>query len=62
MTYNFDPELWHDNHLALLEERRRLGELDEAAFEAAVEALDRELDAMVARLDGTYQLPPGPER
>lgn len=62
MTYNFDPDLWYENHLAILEERRERGELDDAGFEAAVEALDRELDAMVARLDGTYELPPAPKR
>jgi thiamine biosynthesis lipoprotein ApbE len=62
MTYNFDPERWYENHLALLERGRRLGELDEGAFEDAVAALDREYEAMVARLDGTYQIPAEPQR
>ena len=57
MTYNFDPEKWLENHRALLEDRRRRGEIDDAAFEKAVADLEREHAAMVARLDGTYQLP-----
>ena len=57
MTYNFDPELWYDNHLALLEGRHASGQLDDEAYRDELEKLDREYDAMVARLDGTYQLP-----
>jgi hypothetical protein len=57
MTYNFDPERWYEDRLARLEHRRRQGELDDDAFEDAVAALDREHEALVARLDGTYQLP-----
>lgn len=57
MTYNFDPELWYENHLALLERRRAAGELGDAAYAEALEKLDREYEAMLARLDGTYQLP-----
>lgn len=62
LTYNFDPDLWYENHLALLEQRRERGELDGEAFEAALAELDREHEAMVARLDGTYQIPKGPDR
>jgi hypothetical protein len=62
MTYNFDPELWYENHLALLERRHREGELDDAAFEAAAAQLDRDHEAMLARLDGTYQIPKERER
>lgn len=57
MTYNFDPDQWYENHLALLESQHRKGELDDAAFESALEKLDRDYDALVDRLDGTYQLP-----
>ena len=62
MTYNFDPERWYENHLALLEQRRRLGELDDRAFEEALAELDREHEAMLARLDGTYEIPKAPGR
>ncbi|MBN1771461.1 MAG: hypothetical protein JXB32_09380 [Deltaproteobacteria bacterium] len=57
MTYNFDPDRWYENHRELLEERRRKGELDEAAFAAELDELDRRHAEMVRRLDGTYQLP-----
>jgi hypothetical protein len=57
MTYNFDPDRWYDNHRALLEERRTAGELDELAFREAMDQLNAEHDEMVARLDGTYELP-----
>ncbi len=57
MTYNFDPERWLENHRELLEERRRRGELDEAAFAAELAELERRFREMVDRLDGTYELP-----
>jgi hypothetical protein len=57
MTYNFDPDRWYDNHRALLEERRNAGEFDERAFREAMDRLNAEHDEMVARLDGTYELP-----
>ena len=56
MTYNFDPDRWYDNNLAVLEERRRRAELDEAAFKAAVAELDAQYDEMVDRLDHSYML------
>lgn len=58
MTYNFDPERWHDAHLAALQARRERGELDEAAFEAERAELARRYEELVERLDGTYQMPP----
>ena len=57
MTYNFDPEKWYENHRAVLEERRRRGELDDVRLARELEELDRRLEEMVQRLDGTYQLP-----
>lgn len=57
MTYNFDPDRWYEDHRALLEAKKEAGELDAASFDAAVEELDRDYDAMVARLDGTYEIP-----
>jgi hypothetical protein len=57
VTYNFDADQWLENHRALLEERRRKGELDERAFAEASAELERRYDDMVRRLDGTYQLP-----
>ena len=59
MTYNFDPDRWYDNELAVLKERLRTGELDAQKYEAAVADLDRRYDEMVDRLDGSYQIPKG---
>lgn len=56
MTYNFDPDRWYEDQRRLLEMRRLEGTLDEAAFDTASEDLDRRYEAMLARLDGTYQL------
>jgi len=57
MTYNFDPDRWYEDHRALLEAKKAAGDLDDKSFDEAVDTLDREYDAMVVRLDGTYQLP-----
>ena len=59
MTYNFDPDRWYDNELAVLKERLRNGELNSREYDAAVEDLDRRHDEMVDRLDGSYQIPKG---
>lgn len=57
MTYNFDPDTWLATNRAALKARRDRGELDAAAFAAELEDLDRRYDEMVARLDGTYEIP-----
>jgi len=56
MTYNFDPDRWFDDQRRLLELRRRDGTLDEPAFAEAASELERLYDAMIERLDRTYQL------
>jgi hypothetical protein len=57
MTYNFDPDRWYDNELAVLKERLRTAELGAQEYEAAVADLDRRFDEMLERLDGSYQIP-----
>ena len=59
MTYNFDPDTWLQANRAALEARRDRGEIDDDAFGAALADLDRRYDELVARLDGTYQIPSG---
>ena len=59
MTYNFDPDRWYDNELAVLKERRRTGELNDQDYKQAVDVLDRRYDEMVDRLNGSYQIPKG---
>jgi hypothetical protein len=56
MTYNFDPDRWYEDQQRLLARRREDGTLDEAAFEKAALELERRYEAMLARLDRTYQL------
>ena len=58
MTYNFDPDRWLETHQAVLEARRARGELDDAGLAAELAELDRRYEEMVARLDGTYVIPP----
>jgi len=57
MTYNFDPEGWLERNRAALEARRHRGEIDDDAYRAELAELDRRYDEMVARLDGTFQIP-----
>jgi hypothetical protein len=57
MTYNFDPDRWYENELAVLKARFKAGELSAQKYEEAVNDLDRRHDEMLDRLDGTYQIP-----
>jgi hypothetical protein len=57
MTYNFDPDRWYDNELAVLKARCKSGEISAREYEDAVADLDRRYDEMLDRLDGTYQIP-----
>jgi uncharacterized protein (TIGR02118 family) len=59
MTYNFDPDRWYDNELAVLKEDRRTGKLSAQEYDAAVDDLDRRYDEMMDRLDGSYLIPKG---
>jgi len=57
VTYNFDAEKWYENQVALLEGRRHRGELDDAAFAAALEDLGRRYEEMTDRLNRSFELP-----
>jgi hypothetical protein len=57
VTYNFDPDAWFENQRAVLAARREKGELDEEAFEAALEELEQRYEQMLERLDGSYRMP-----
>jgi hypothetical protein len=57
VTYNFDPEKWYENQRALIEKRRRSGELSESELEEALDELDRRFDELWQRLDGTFDIP-----
>lgn len=62
MTYNFDPDRWYEMHYTALTTRRESGELEPAAFEAALAELDRRHAEMWHRLDGAYQIPAAAEQ
>jgi len=57
MTYNFDPDRWLEAHRAALQARKDRGEIAGIEFEEAMADLDRRYEEMVARLDGTYEIP-----
>ena len=57
MTYNFDPERWYENEYAALKALHKKGDLADVEFEKACSDLLDRYEEMVARLDGTYQLP-----
>ncbi len=58
MTYNFDPDKWYDNELFLIQSRLKTGEIEQNKYDNTVEILDKKLEEMWKRLDGTYQIKP----
>ena len=56
MTYNFDPDKWYDNELYLIQSQLKTSEINQNKYDEAVEILDKKLEEMWARLDGTYQI------
>jgi hypothetical protein len=56
VTYNFDADRWFELRRQRLLARRQAGELDDRALAEALERLERELDAMQDRLDGSFQV------
>jgi hypothetical protein len=57
MTYNFDPDRWYEDERGILDSRYQAGKINELQYKADVSDLDRRYDEMIARLDGTYQIP-----
>ncbi len=56
MTYNFDPDRWYDNELAVIHAKYSAGQLTEQEYDLAVRELDKKHEAMWKRLDGSYQV------
>ena len=56
MTYNFDPDKWYDNELYLIQSKLKTSQITQNEYDEAVEILDKKLEEMWERLDGTYQL------
>ncbi len=57
MTYNFDPDEWHDRERNVLLAQFQAGELTQPALDTALEDLEKRYQEMWDRLDGTYRLP-----
>jgi len=57
MTYNFDPDRWYADELAMLKRKLAAGSIRPEKFDQAVLDLDHRYDEMVAKLDGTYLIP-----
>ena len=58
MTYNFDPDKWYDNELFLIQSQLKTGQIMQNQYDEAVEILDKKLEEMWKRLDGSYQIDP----
>lgn len=58
MTYNFDPDKWYDNELFLIQSKLKTDKITQKEYNDVVEILDKKLEAMWTRLDGTYQIKP----
>ncbi len=58
MTYNFDPDKWYADELFLIHSKLKTGKITQKDYDEAVETLDKKLDEMWKRLNGTYQINP----
>jgi len=56
MTYNFDPDNWYASERLILERKYKSGEMTQQEFNSALEELEKRLEEMWNRLDGTYQI------
>jgi hypothetical protein len=56
MTYNFDPDQWHESELAVIRLSYEAGKITLQEYEKAEKALDKRLDDMWRRIDGTYRI------
>ena len=57
VTYNFDPEAWFARLRTVLEVRLARGDIDAETFRDSIDDLERRYEEMVARLDGTSEIP-----
>jgi hypothetical protein len=56
VTYNFDPDKWCENERLRVEMKLRSGEMTPEDAKAALVEIERRYDAMLKRLDGTFQV------
>ena len=62
MTYNFDPERWHENEYSALEILHNNGDISDGEFKERCVNLLKRYEEMLSRLDGTYQISQEGER
>ncbi len=56
MTYNFDPDKWYADELFLIKLKLKTTKITQSEYNEAVEILDKKLEEMWKRLDGSYQI------
>jgi hypothetical protein len=56
MTYNFDPERWYENEVAVLRSKYQAGEIDRRELRLREAELEARLDEIWRRLDPSYQV------
>ncbi len=56
MTYNFDPDKWHEDELFMIQTKLKTGKITQEEYDLAVSELDQKLEDMWKRLDGTYRV------
>jgi hypothetical protein len=60
MTYNFDPERWHQNEYSALVTLYKNIEITDSEYKEQSSILQKRYEEMSSRWDGTYQLPQKP--
>lgn len=58
MTYNFDPDKWLDNEIAILQTRHKKGDLTQEELNLTVADLEKKHQEMWNRLDPSYRINP----
>ena len=56
MTYNFDPDKWYDDELFLIKSQLKTVKITQNEYDEAAKILDKKLEEMWKRLDGTYKI------
>ena len=57
MTFNFDPERWHEKEYSALEIPHEKGRITDIEFKGQCSKILKRYEEMLSRLDGTYQIP-----
>jgi hypothetical protein len=53
MTYNFDPDQWVERELAVIRASCKAGKITRQEYEKAEKTLDKRLEDMWKRIDGS---------